>query len=450
MHDRGSRVIVASASGIFFALMFRLTPHEYGSLPIFWFPLSKADYTSWLIEPTNYFTRLRRGALIAMAEPDPASENVAEYLKQLTPQVRSRLLAELERLNLLGESVPNAEALIVALRAEFRDTGQTHYRIGNPSRYFFEPLEPVLVNGAPERANSGQIARGSLAPIWSLISEKLLPSMAADYVANAKKVIVANDRGEAQRIAAAFRKKVLTYLNGVLGSADGIATVRSGLEAYTSSRAIFDELMKTLRLMHAQEALAEFSDRLPPKIKALDSDSLTKVLGLLDALRTKHADVVPFALTITANRLETPWHLICLATRVAGSKAVSKIAATPYAIAVPMVIDKIDEKRLMLLDAFRHNRIPAGKQILDEIYAIEEAVRARVALDGSDWGNRLQGLMASIKAALETEISSLPTDQGHLTHVLASSRQRPTHSLRGRLGDMMRKGRDAVTEMLPG
>jgi hypothetical protein len=40
----------------------------------------------------------------------------------------------------------------------------------------------------------------------------------------------------------------------VLGSADGIATVRAGLEAYTTSRAIFDDLMKTVRLMHAHEA----------------------------------------------------------------------------------------------------------------------------------------------------------------------------------------------------
>jgi hypothetical protein len=182
----------------------------------------------------------------------------------------------------------------------------------------------------------------------------------------------------------------------------------------------------------------------------LDSDSLTKVLGLLDALRAKHADVVPFALTITVNRLETPWHLICLATKVAGSKAVSKIAATPYAVAVPMVIDKIDEKRLMLLDALKHNRIPAGKEILDEIYAIEEAVRARVALDGSDWGHHLRDLMAAIEVALEAEIKSLPVDQRHLTHVLASSRHRGAHSLRGRLGDMMRKGRDTLTEMLPG
>ena len=217
------------------------------------------------------------------------------------------------------------------------------------------------MNRAPERANRGQIARVSLAPIWSLISEKLLPSMAADYIASAKKFIVANNLHEAQRTAAAFRKKVVTYLGGVLGSADGVATVRAGLDAYTSSHVIYDDLTKMLRLMHAHEALAEFSSRLPPKIKGLDSDSLAKILGLLDALRAKHADTVPFALTITANRLETPWHLICLATKVAGSRAVSKIAATPYAAVIPMVLDLIDDKRLKLVDAFKQNRIPLGE-----------------------------------------------------------------------------------------
>ena len=51
------------------------------------------------------------------------SEHLAKYLQQLTPQVRARLLAELERLHLLGEDLPHSESLIEALRAEFRNTG---------------------------------------------------------------------------------------------------------------------------------------------------------------------------------------------------------------------------------------------------------------------------------------------------------------------------------------
>src|SRR5689334_10326500 len=147
--------------------------------------------------------------LVAMSGPDVSGNHLTRYLQQLTPQVRVRLLAELERLHLLGEDIPHSESLIAALRAEFRNTGQSHYRVGNPSRYFFEPLEPVLVDGAPERANSGQIARGSLGPIWSLVTEKLLPSMAGGYVASAKKAVAANNQAEARRLAEGFQNKVV-------------------------------------------------------------------------------------------------------------------------------------------------------------------------------------------------------------------------------------------------
>src|SRR5258705_9859518 len=142
-----------------------------------------------------------------MVGADQASEHLKRYLQQLTAQVRSRLLTELERLHLLGEDVAHSEELIALLRAEFRNTGQSHYRAGNPSRHFFQLLEPMLVDGAPERANAGQIARGSLGPIWSVIAEKLLPSMTRDYAESAKKAIAANKPGEAQNIAAAFQKK---------------------------------------------------------------------------------------------------------------------------------------------------------------------------------------------------------------------------------------------------
>lgn len=121
-----------------------------------------------------------------IAEPDRASEHLREYLRQLTPQVRSRLL-RIGAAHLLEQDIPQFEALMAALCVEFRNAGQSHYCRGNASRYFFEPLEPVLVNEAPELARSGQITRGSLTPIWNLVTEKSPPRMANDYMANAKK-----------------------------------------------------------------------------------------------------------------------------------------------------------------------------------------------------------------------------------------------------------------------
>lgn len=387
---------------------------------------------------------------VVNAKQDHTAEHLIQYLRQLAPQVRARLLAELERLHLLGEDIPHSEPLITALRAEFRATGQSHYRIGNPSRYFFEPLEPVLVDRAPERANSGQIARGSLAPIWSLVTEQLLRSMAADYIADAKKVISADKQPEVRQIARAFQKKVLISLNGQLGSAEGAASIRDGLMAYTSSHATFDDLKKMLRYLDMQRELEDFGRALAPKIARLEGASLAKVLGLLRALKAKRVDAVPFALTIVANRLETPWELLSIATVPADDRAAARIAASPFAIAVSMVLDQIEEKHLLLLFALRNNRPVRAKEIVGEIYRIEEALRTQIELKGSDWAQHLDHLMMTVQAAINAEIDSIPGDHRHLTHILESPRLRPDHSFGHKVGHMFEKGWDVVAGLLAG
>ena len=141
-----------------------------------------------------------------MAQPDSASDKLKQYLAQLAPQVRGRLLAELERLHLEGEDLPRLEELIASLRNELMAVGQSHDRLGNPGRYFFQPLEPVLVDRAPERANSGQIARGSLAPIWDILAEELLSTMAREYIAKADKAISANNRVNSSHVRRSWPK----------------------------------------------------------------------------------------------------------------------------------------------------------------------------------------------------------------------------------------------------
>ncbi|TQF25981.1 hypothetical protein UNPF46_35655 [Bradyrhizobium sp. UNPF46] len=384
------------------------------------------------------------------AKQDHAAEHLIQYLRQLAPQVRRRLLAELERLHLLGEDIPHSEPLIAALRAEFRNTGQNHYRVGNPSRYFFEPLEPVLMDGAPERANSGQIARGSLAPIWSLVTEQLLRSMAADYIASANEVISAGRQSEARQMARAFQKKALISLNGLLGSAEGAASLQDGLMAYTSSHATFDDLKKMLRYLDMQRELEDFGGALAPKIARLEGAGLDKVLGLLSGLKARRVDAVPFALTILAKRLETSWELLSVATTPADDRAAARIATGSFAIAVSMVLDQIEEKHLLMQFALRNNRPVRAKEIVGEIYRIEQALRTQIELQGSDWARRLDGLMTAVQAAVDAEISSIPGDHRHLTHILESPRLRPGHSFGHKVGHMFEKGWDVVSGLLAG
>src|SRR6266852_4110339 len=359
------------------------------------------------------------------------ADRIQEYLQRLTPLARGNLLTELERLELCGGEIPGSAEIMGKLRAEFRKDGSKQDRIGNPARYFFAPLEPLLIDGAPEHANSGRILRGSLSPIWEWINRDLLPTMARDYVSGISKLIAADNQREARQVAAAFQTKVVKSLENTLGSPDGADQARVKLATYTASPAVHSDLTKMLCVLRAREALAKFRDALPVTLEKFEDARFSKVTALLDEFRKTNAKELPFALALVAMRLRTPWQLIRLATKAASSKNAADIAATPYAIAVSMVLDRLDDKRSALRVALRNNRVLVAKELLTDIFDTEYALQVRIdLLEESDWGERLRHLMTAIAALVEAEVSRFPANIGH---VLGSRSLRSNQTLAGRL-----------------
>lgn len=366
-----------------------------------------------------------------------------DFIERLTPLTRSCLLTELERLEHCGVGVPGSADLLAKLRAEFRKDGSTQHRVANPSRYFFTPLEPLLVDGAPEHANSGRIPRGSLAPIWEWITRDLLPTMARDFNAQMKDLIAAGKQQEARQAAAAFQTKVVKYLESTLGSPEGAGETRARLATYTAARSAYDDLVKIMSALRARDALAKLNAALPEKIAKFDDSLVHKLTKLLHGFAKNHADAVPFALTLIAKRLKTPWQLIQLAIKAAPTKNAADVAVTPYAIAVSMVLDRIDDDRAALRIALNKNRVLIARELLMEIYDSEYALQVRIdRFEQSEWGNRLRTLMEQITAMVDEEVNRFPEEVGH---VLGSRSLRSHNSLAGRLTYLAWKGRDAVT-----
>jgi hypothetical protein len=367
-----------------------------------------------------------------------------DFIQRLTPLTRSCLLTELERLELCGVEMPGSADIQAKLRAEFRKDGSTQNRAATPSRYFFAPLDPLLLDGAPEHPNSGRIPRGSLSPIWEWITRDLLPTMARDFNAQMKDLIAADKQKEAKQAAAAFQTKVVKYLESTLGSPEGAEQTRAKLAAYTAARSAYDDLVKIMCALRARDALAKFNAALPEKISKFDDNMVQKVTKLLHGFAKNHADAVTFAIALIANRLKTPWQLIRLATKAAPSKSAADVAATPYAIAVSMVLDRIDDDRAALRVALKNNRVLIARDLLTEIYDTEYALQVRIdQFEQSEWGARLRTLMEKIAALVEEEVNRFPEEVGH---VLGSRRLRSHNSLAGRLTYFAWKGRDAVTD----
>ena len=339
-------------------------------------------------------------------------------MRQLTAQARSSLLVELERLEACGGGVPGTSRILEMLREELRKGGQSHPRVGNPSRHFFSPVEPLLVDGAPEHDNSGRILRGSLAPIWDWISRDLLPTPVTEYVAEIRPLIAADNQTETSKVSAAFQTKVAGYLDSVLSSPDGAARARSKLATYTASRAAYDDLVKLMLVLRKRDALAELSHDLPNNIVKFDRIRIARITALLDAFHRDHPEALSFALTLVAQRLKTFWELVRLATWTAPSKNAADIAATPYAIAVSMVLDRLEDKGTAFGAALKTNKVMDARRLLAEIGDAEHALRVWIdRLDQSEWGVRLSGAVSRIVTLIEAEVNEVPKE---LRHVLAS------------------------------
>jgi hypothetical protein len=366
-------------------------------------------------------------------------DRIWEFLQRLSPLTRSCLLTELERMELCGIDMPGSADLQARLRAELRPEGTTD-GAPTPSQFFFAPLEPLLVDGAPEHANSGRIARSSLVPIWEWICRDLLPIMARDYNDKMKSLIASNKPRDAQQAAAIFQVKVTKSLEGNLASPEGAERARGKLAAYTASPSVYGDLVKTMAALRAREPLAKFGKALPERIAKFDDGQVGKITALLNSFRKNDPDAVPFALALVAGRLKTPRELMRLATKAARSRSAADVAATPYAIAVSMVLDQIDDKRVALLITLKKNRIIVARDILADIDRTESALWAGIReLDASEWGTRLSDIRRAIVDLVVAEVSRFPDEIGHVLKL-----RDPRSS--GLLTDMIGKGRDALSD----
>ena len=111
-----------------------------------------------------------------MAGDGQPIERLRAFLRELKPEVRALLTAELERAMLRGDDMPGAEMILTELRAEMRDGGKPAARPGSPQRMFFAPLDPFLVDDSPDRKHKGRISRTSIDPIWEWLCRDLVPT----------------------------------------------------------------------------------------------------------------------------------------------------------------------------------------------------------------------------------------------------------------------------------
>ncbi len=336
-------------------------------------------------------------------------ERLRQYLRELKPEARALLIGELERGLLRGDETPGAELVLQELRRNARETGRPSSRGGNLARLFFQPLEPFLVDDVATHKHPGRIARVALEPIWEWICRDLLPGEAKAVTEEVARAISQNDNARADDLARNFQDRVALRMREALAAAATDDKAQRRLAAQIATPRAIEDIQAILSVLKARDRLAEFGDRLPGHIKSLSDSSLDNAKALLDSIPGTDREMFLHGLLVVMSRLAAPWQLIRIATRAAGSDAAARVAETPYAITVGIVLAEMERMVGELKSELRTGRGVAVGALLKSIHDAARGLRTEIALSvDSPWGRHLAALRTDISNLLKGEIESMP------------------------------------------
>jgi hypothetical protein len=344
-----------------------------------------------------------------MASGGLSVEKLRHYLRDLKPEARALLIAELERGLLRGEDVAGGELILQELRRTSRDSAADAPRIGEAARMFFRPFEPFIVNDKPDHSHRGRIARASLETIWGFISRDLMPAEAKALGDEINRAVGAGDVGKGELLARALQDRALERLREVLGGAKSDDKARRRLAGQVGTPRGLDDLNALLAILQARDPLATMGQRLPGHISNLGGDQLLNCKSLLDSYAAHNPDLFLYGLLLVMSRLTAPWQLIRLGVKSAESDDAGRVAHSPYAVAVTVVLDEIERMVGELRDDLKSGSGVAVVSLLKTIHDAARGLRTEINLAGdSAWGRQLAGIRTEISNMLKAEIESMP------------------------------------------
>jgi hypothetical protein len=336
-------------------------------------------------------------------------DRLRDYLRELKPEARALLMAELERGRLRGEELPAIGVILQELRDAAPHGRALPSRIGDPQRLFFAPLAPFLIDDRSGRKRPGRIARMSLEPIWRWLSTDVMPAKTSAYEEETKWHLLAGDTGKAEAQAQALQDQAVARVEAALAAFQGDVKGRQRLAGRIGTPNALEEINDLLAIFKARDALGAVAARLAPHISNLADEQLENVNALLESELGREQDLRRYALLMVMSRLGTRWQLIRLAVRGAETDVASRIAQTPAALAITLVLEDIELQAMRLREALDERDLDGALALLKEIHDAARGLRTELDLSGDQpWGRQLAAVRAEVSSAIESQIVTVP------------------------------------------
>jgi hypothetical protein len=191
------------------------------------------------------------------------------------------------------------------------------------------------------------------------------------------------------------------------------------------SQSVVEDLPAIGIILANREGFEVLEQRLPKIIRAFGESQIASVMGQLSQLPSlQRPDVLPITLALIMQRLTSPWQIVRLAINAVGSDEETRIASSPFGIAVPMALHDMSHLVDELRTDIRRGHFDKSTHYLKTLHDGLRDLRTELDVrSDSQWGRQLSGLRADVSNALKSEIESVP---GRVRRLL---RQRPDRDI---------------------
>jgi hypothetical protein len=183
---------------------------------------------------------------------------------------------------------------------------------------------------------------------------------------------------------------------------------------------VIEDLLPIGSVLQAREALDTLNGRVPGFLRIFADSQIASAGAALNVPSLQTPQLLPFALSLIMQRLTAPWQIIRLAIRMAASDDEIRVAATPYGVAVTIVLHDLSFVAASLRTDIKRGHFDNVSEHLKTLHDGVRGLRTELDLrNDSVWGKQLASIRADISNALQSEIDSVP---GRVRRLL---RQRP-------------------------
>ena len=329
------------------------------------------------------------------------------FLGSLPEQIAARLAQAIEVDRLVdGKSLPH-EMILEGLRPALRRVPGAD-RTPTPLRAFCMPFEDLFTLLPRKAKQKGAIARGSVMPVWTWVSQSLLPEQSKDYVRDFKALALAAKHAEARDRAMAFWPVAAQAMSDKLCDPAAAKALRATLG---SDLVLADAAEMALLLSVGPEVL-EIQKVLPKLVPTLSEDLLWPLREIYDRLAASAADAAPYVAVIAMYRIARPWEALKLPLSISRQTQDTLISSTDMGLVGEIIFGDIENFGRAVRDSRPPNFDPAALlENLSRFTTLSSGIVKGIDMrrDGK-WGQRLLKDRAALAEVMDGFMERAPKE----------------------------------------